>query len=211
MIRRKKGESKADFCKRRDAVYSRRMYHKRKMATLSLQQQVEDWQGRNAALRQQATRLEQLLLQAQKCVEEWTNGQTAALTGNGNDTSFGNARDIVVATPPAMPTTATTTDMQTTSLEDHESFLLDVFPSTNHQTASPQIMTLSTVEPEPQPPIVPVVTMTRPGTCHRPIVIECNSPTLPPFSNGEAALVDPGEEEMDEALDFLATQWVEDI
>ena len=63
--KRDEPETEADFCKKRNALYSRRMYHKRKLALLSLQEEVWKWEDLNEKLRQDNQHLEQLLWQAQ--------------------------------------------------------------------------------------------------------------------------------------------------
>ena len=52
----------------RNAASQRRVYHKRRLALLSLQEQVRVWQERNAVLQQENTRLEGLLNQARPFV-----------------------------------------------------------------------------------------------------------------------------------------------
>lgn len=66
----------ADFCRKRNALYSRRMYHKRKLALLSLNEEVKMWQDRNAAARTEHQRLRELMEQASAVVSAhgWTAG-----------------------------------------------------------------------------------------------------------------------------------------
>ena len=52
----------------RNALYSRRSYHRRKMIRLAVEGQVRSWEERNAAARAEGERLEQLMRQAQMVV-----------------------------------------------------------------------------------------------------------------------------------------------
>lgn len=60
--------TRQDVIRQRKAASARRAYHKQKLATLALQEQVRAWQMRNAAARSEQVRLQPLLEQAQKCV-----------------------------------------------------------------------------------------------------------------------------------------------
>lgn len=53
-----------DFNRRRNALYSRRMYHKRKLAILSLDEEIKFWKDRNEAARMEQERLNGLLNEA---------------------------------------------------------------------------------------------------------------------------------------------------
>lgn len=57
------------FCKKRNALYSRRMYHKRKLELFSLQEKVKVWESRNQAVQEDNQRLESLLLRAKALVD----------------------------------------------------------------------------------------------------------------------------------------------
>lgn len=57
-----------DSIRKRNALYSRRMYHKRKLELLSLQEQCKVLQTRNDSLKQEAARLEGLLESARAII-----------------------------------------------------------------------------------------------------------------------------------------------
>ena len=71
LVKRKSSqvESEADFYKRRNAAYSRRLYHKRKLEILSLEEDVKMLISRNKVIRDDNERLQFLLFQAQKLVD----------------------------------------------------------------------------------------------------------------------------------------------
>ena len=76
--REEEAESEKDFIRKRNAVYSRRMYHKRKLELLSLQEEIKMWEDKNAAARVETQRLENLIAQACALVnrfEESSQGQ----------------------------------------------------------------------------------------------------------------------------------------
>jgi len=56
--------------KDRNAMYSRRSYHQRKLVLLTLEEEVRMWEQRNAAARAQGHWLEQLLAQARSIVHQ---------------------------------------------------------------------------------------------------------------------------------------------
>uniref|UniRef100_A0A7S3L708 BZIP domain-containing protein n=1 Tax=Amphora coffeiformis TaxID=265554 RepID=A0A7S3L708_9STRA len=62
--KRKEVVNDQDFCRERNALYSRRLYHKRKLELLAAQEEVKVWQGRNQLLAQEQERLQGLLQQA---------------------------------------------------------------------------------------------------------------------------------------------------
>ena len=66
LLKRKRDEEESEeiFCKKRNALYSRRMYHKRKLETLSLDEEVKKWQDANKKARNENQRLEGLMGQA---------------------------------------------------------------------------------------------------------------------------------------------------
>lgn len=68
--RKSDGNLDPESIKKRNALYSRRMYHKRKLELLSLQEQCKVLQTRNDFLKQEATRLEGLLKRARLFVGE---------------------------------------------------------------------------------------------------------------------------------------------
>ena len=70
LAKRKSRENETDeeFYKRRAALYSRRMYHKRKNEMLALQEVVKTWENLNTVARKEMERLECLLTRAQAIV-----------------------------------------------------------------------------------------------------------------------------------------------
>ena len=66
-----------DFCRKRNALYSRRMYHKRKLALLSVEEEVKMWGDRNAVARDEHQRLQGLLVQARAVLNAHGLGCTA--------------------------------------------------------------------------------------------------------------------------------------
>ena len=70
MIRRKPNESGKDFWRRRNAVYAKRVYDKKKIEQEVLQQQQTDLSHQNGQLLAEQKRLESLLAQAQNLVSK---------------------------------------------------------------------------------------------------------------------------------------------
>ena len=71
LVKRKrddKNETEESFCRKRNAVYARRMYHRRKLELLSLEEEVKGWRESNQTLRKECQRLEQLWMRAQQIV-----------------------------------------------------------------------------------------------------------------------------------------------
>ena len=62
---RRNNETEDLFCKKRNALYSRRLYHKRKLGVLSLEEEIKKIEASNERLKVEHQRLQALLEQAQ--------------------------------------------------------------------------------------------------------------------------------------------------
>lgn len=61
-------EERAEGIRKRNRIYQRRTYHRGKLKTQALEEERNVWEARNAALREEGTRLEDLLKKAQRIV-----------------------------------------------------------------------------------------------------------------------------------------------
>mmetsp|Transcript_17719 Transcript_17719/g.33361 ORF Transcript_17719/g.33361 Transcript_17719/m.33361 type:complete len:369 (+) Transcript_17719:565-1671(+) len=81
-----------DFNRKRNALYSRRMYHKRKLALLSVKEEVNIWENRNEAARKEQGRLLGLVEEARKVLS--ANGVQLVYSMGGFDHSIHPCRQI---------------------------------------------------------------------------------------------------------------------
>ena len=67
-----------DLLRKRNAIYSRRLYHKRKMEIASLEGQCAVWRDKNRKLRMDNARLESLIVEATRVVLEFVGQEQAS-------------------------------------------------------------------------------------------------------------------------------------